>query len=349
VSSPVASEAPLAELDPPITDWLLRPFAAVSFSPLWLGALAVVAYTLVSQAGRIFLGTSAWELNWVLVDGLNGVIVAFTATGLFYLRGFMLRDLSELQPVLGCSRAELEEIAIEVTCVPARRLLAFVVPSVLVFFAMPILDPQFFGNQKPPPLGDPELTFYMLRSALTGWVVGHAAATELQSTRAYHGLAARDLDIDLLDTSPLHTFTRRGQRACLVWIGAASLVSLFWLSEVAGSTNGIIMVAIIFLIVGSFFYSIRGVHGSIVREKQSQLDQLRSEIRRERGSLLDRDRDDGGSARLASLLAYHDLVERAPEWPFDTPVVLRLALFVLLGLGSWLGGALVERLLESLI
>jgi hypothetical protein len=48
------------------------------------------------------------------------------------------------------------------------------------------------------------------------------------------------------------------------------------------------------------------------------------------------------------LLAYHDLVERCSEWPFDTPAVLRLALVVLVGLGSWLGGAVVERMLEAL-
>jgi hypothetical protein len=345
----MARDGGVAEPSPPITDWLLKPFAAWPYSPMWLAGLAVLLYTLVSQAGRVFLGADAWDLTWVLVDGLNGVIVAFTATCLFYLRGFILRDLSELQPVLGCSSAQLEAIAVEVTCVPAHRLLACLVPCVGIFLAMPLFDPQFFGQQEPPPLGDPLLTFFVLRNAITGWVVGHALATELQSTRAYHALAKRPLQIDLLDTSPLHVFTRRGQRSCLVWIGAASLVSLFWLSEAAGSTNGVIMVAIIVLIVGSFFYSIRGIHGSIVAEKERQLNGLREQIRRERGSLLAPAGDSADSARLASLLAYHDLVERAPEWPFDTPVVLRLALFVLLGLGSWLGGALVERMLESVL
>lgn len=55
---------------------------------------------------------------------------------------------------------------------------------------------------------------------------------------------------------------------------------------------------------------------------------------------------DAGS-QLASRIAYHDLIERAPEWPFDAPMSARLALFAALGLGSWLGGAAVERLLET--
>ena len=36
------------------------------------------------------------------------------------------------------------------------------------------------------------------------------------------------------------------------------------------------------------------------------------------------------------------------EWPFDAGSYGRVALYIVLGLGSWVGAALVERLLESL-
>jgi capsular polysaccharide biosynthesis protein len=97
-----------------------------------------------------------------------------------------------------------------------------------------------------------------------------------------------------------------------------------------------------------FFYSVAGVRESIWREKATQLDALRERIRGQRSAVLGEAAAPAGEgAQLANLIAYHDLIERAPEWPFDAPMIARLALFAGLGLGSWLGGALVERLLES--
>lgn len=54
-------------------------------------------------------------------------------------------------------------------------------------------------------------------------------------------------------------------------------------------------------------------------------------------------------ARRADLLAYRAYVESIREWPFDAPTLLRFALFVAIPVGSWLGGALVERWLTTLL
>jgi hypothetical protein len=35
------------------------------------------------------------------------------------------------------------------------------------------------------------------------------------------------------------------------------------------------------------------------------------------------------------------------EWPFDAPTLTRFFLYVAIPLGSWVGGALVERLLGA--
>ena len=53
--------------------------------------------------------------------------------------------------------------------------------------------------------------------------------------------------------------------------------------------------------------------------------------------------------RLGGLLSYRGHVESISEWPFDTALLLRFALYLLIPLGSWLGGALVERSLDSLL
>jgi len=51
---------------------------------------------------------------------------------------------------------------------------------------------------------------------------------------------------------------------------------------------------------------------------------------------------------IADLLAYERFLQSISSWPFDQATWLRFALVLALPLGSWLGGAVVERLLSSL-
>ncbi|MCZ6783588.1 MAG: hypothetical protein O7G30_09800, partial [Proteobacteria bacterium] len=50
---------------------------------------------------------------------------------------------------------------------------------------------------------------------------------------------------------------------------------------------------------------------------------------------------------LSDLLAYRAYVESLREWPFDTSTLVRFALYTLIPVGSWLGGALVERVVDA--
>jgi hypothetical protein len=220
---------------------------------------------------------------------------------------------------------------------------------------MPIYDSSFFGSARHT-LGDPLLQFFMLRQTVLGWVIGHALASALGATGTYRLLGRNYLKVDLLDIQPLHLFARQGMRSAFTWILLVSLVSLFWLGPTAGQTNGPIIILVILGGTAALLYSVSGVHDSIRREKSAQLGALRERIRSEYDAVMEEarsesyaesDAESDGATQLAGLIAYHDLIERAPEWPFDIPMVARLALFATLGLGSWLGGAVVERLFES--
>jgi len=57
----------------------------------------------------------------------------------------------------------------------------------------------------------------------------------------------------------------------------------------------------------------------------------------------------GAEGRLADLLAYYDHLVDVREWPFDNRTLSRFVLYLLIPLGSWLGGALVERLVSSVL
>ena len=52
---------------------------------------------------------------------------------------------------------------------------------------------------------------------------------------------------------------------------------------------------------------------------------------------------------IADLVAYETRVASIATWPFDLSTLLRFALYVALGLGSWLGAAMVERLVSAVL
>jgi hypothetical protein len=54
-------------------------------------------------------------------------------------------------------------------------------------------------------------------------------------------------------------------------------------------------------------------------------------------------------SKLPGLLAYKREVASVREWPFDAPALTRFFLYVAIPLGSWVGGALVERLLGAVL
>ena len=61
----------------------------------------------------------------------------------------------------------------------------------------------------------------------------------------------------------------------------------------------------------------------------------------------------GGAADLAAhlhaLLALRAQIEQARDWPWDVSTLLRFTLYVAIGVGSWLWGALVERFVDAVL
>ena len=95
----------------------------------------------------------------------------------------------------------------------------------------------------------------------------------------------------------------------------------------------------------SVIVPVRGVRQKIRRTKLAELEAIEAELREARAASLGRDAAAAG--RLTDLLNYRAYVNGLPEWPFDAPALARLALYLLIPLGSWFGGAFVERLVGA--
>jgi hypothetical protein len=102
------------------------------------------------------------------------------------------------------------------------------------------------------------------------------------------------------------------------------------------------------LATAAFVLPVRGLRRQIRARKAEELARVRREIHRDREVVakLGSDSAEAG-ARLPGLLAYMNQIESVREWPFDAPTLTRFFLYVAIPLGSWIGGALVERLLGA--
>ncbi len=150
--------------------------------------------------------------------------------------------------------------------------------------------------------------------------------------------------VTLGDIAPLAPFARAGLRTALLWFLGTSLASLL-LADTDSPTLVIsILLATTAIAVASLLAPSRGVHERLCDAKRRELGWLRAEIARASGAL--RAGDGPGAAQLPALLAWEARVLAAPDWPFDSGTVARFGLFLLVPLGSWLGGALVERVVE---
>lgn len=152
--------------------------------------------------------------------------------------------------------------------------------------------------------------------------------------------------IDLLDTSLVEPYAQQGVRSSLLAVIGLSISANLWLdpnSPAIGSISTLVMLVSATAI--ALFLPTWGIHQRLKAEKYSELKEIRSAITARRGP---QERTLEDAQQLRADLALEQRLMEVSEWPFDAGSYGRVILYVLLGLGSWVGAALVERLLESL-
>lgn len=341
--------------EPPLTDWAVRLFTAPSVPLPWVALALVVGVSGLTQLVRLSFDPAGVRFGaatpglladpYLWLDILNAALLAYILLALVFLRRGRLADLRTLRPALALDDGEFQQQVERALCVPPGQLAIAGASSAVVFGSIPFIDPEFWGGA-PPPLTEPLLWLLVLRSAVTGWVSGHAFVSELHVTRTLARLGRYHLRVDLLDLDALSPLARASQRGAFAWVLVSSLISLFWLGPAAGSSNAVILTFLLLLVLVSFFLSVFGAHRSIVAAKREALDALEVRIRRGAPALVAGQPTEDG---LADAIAYHGFVASLREWPFGASVLVRWGLIAGVGVASWLGGALAEQLLERAI
>tara|TARA_R110000868_G_scaffold171997_3_gene407775 strand:+ start:4112 stop:5113 length:1002 start_codon:yes stop_codon:yes gene_type:complete len=159
----------------------------------------------------------------------------------------------------------------------------------------------------------------------------------------------RDLDgrieIDLFDVSKLDPLGRIALRRSLPWLVSSAIVFLMMFGL---SNSPLFWVLCIGLMINAalvFSLPMWRVHRLIDSEKNRELKRLRADVSHAR-EVFALDKSANASSHLTALLTLEARIENVREWPLDLSTIVRFAFYLALPLGSWLGGALVERGLD---
>ncbi|WP_445475489.1 hypothetical protein ACT9XH_01710 [Methanococcoides methylutens] len=191
----------------------------------------------------------------------------------------------------------------------------------------------------------PEVVWHRILEPFIGWWAGwFFGAIWVTSTRTSR-LATRIESVDLLDLSPLFPFVKQGLLTTLLTIGMISIFSLLLLDPgewpvVARAYLGSLAIALI-----GFWLPMRGVHQRIHEIKEAELKWTRERIHQSE-TLLHSGSPDISPGHMADLIAHMKLIGDVPEWPFESLTIVHVIVYLLIPMASWLGGLLIESLLE---
>jgi hypothetical protein len=348
-----------AEPTDPSLPWSARLLLRAPVPPLVAGialscaliALLAAIELAAGDAGPFLRGEDPRKGEEYRFSAVFALLAGYLPAATAYAVAGGRRTLAALGPALRAGAAGAPaSAAARIGCYERRALIR----SGLVGVAASLLVPVVV---------DLSLSVYDLRGASTaaaghrvlivglGWLLGRFVHVTLADSLRLAALGREGVRVDLLDLSPLAPFARHGLRSALLALGFFAIVALLlpdWrarpgLPWVLGTG---LAVAVAFA-AAALVIPVRGVHDAIRAAKRAEGAWCRSEIAKRREALASGDFT--GSAPLDELASYLALVEGVRAWPFDVPTLARFGLYLGLPVGSWLGGALVERFVNSLL
>ncbi len=110
------------------------------------------------------------------------------------------------------------------------------------------------------------------------------------------------------------------------------------------------LIVVLGLGVKSLLTPMMGVHRRLREAKRTELERVREVIRAESRSRPEpEDHWQSIDGHLSDLIVYETRIQSVSTWPIDSTGVVRFALYVFYGLGAWVGAALMERLLSTVL
>ncbi len=350
VSTAVASPARGQEPRPWTQAWI----DALPIAPAWIGCafaaghvLLAALYFAVFVAPRIGAAWPAYQDQGVLFDtSVFALIIGYATAALAYARRGHEATLRDLRPALGCNDAEFSALQREVLHFHRADLrwvglIAAIVAIVGTYLTTDAVQLSSY----------PALLWNLWQNALFSWLLARTFAHDVRVSRDFSRAAERHAEIELFDLTPLTPLARRGLQSALLIVLGISLLSLFLGTGDPSPLVPVTQTATVLFAAFALVLPSLGVRRRVRAAKREELAHLSAEIRsvREQAAATEGPRRREIESRLATLLALKQHLGAAREWPFDLGTLGRFLLYAVIGVGSWLGAATVERLLDLLL
>ncbi len=342
---------------PALSPWSERLFEAAQVPPLLVGAaislsILVLVFGVELAGGNLqaFLAGTApetrdEEYRFSIVFAL---LIGYLPSAYTYAVRASRRAVDELRPLLRGTPAEIAALHGQAGRFErhALRRAGFVFVGVTLsipFFADLSLDAYSLAAFRLTP------AIHRALLPITGWLFGRFIYATLADSRRLARIGRERIRVDLLDLATLAPFTRYGLRNALLAMGALAIIALL-LPDWSTRPGLAIVLAIALLpaaalAAAGLLLPVRGVHEAIREAKRAELAACNELLRERRAAIA----AGAGAAAvgLDELVAWRGLVESVREWPFDASTFSRFLLYLAIPLGSWLGGAMVERLVDA--
>lgn len=344
---PRASEGPLS-----------RGSAVSALGPLALGVAVAIGLLVLYVGWEYAFGHLGYFTEYSL-EGRELVgprialtviaVTSFLIGGRAYARQALVRDIEELAPALQGSGQERAALVGEAKSAAhgAGSWIGSLVAIPIGLLVVTSDDPSV-----PYLLSDDawshDLVWALGCNVLLFAIMGRIAVAAFRTNELFARMEGQLASLDLLRPRELAPFARRGLRTAFLWIGGTSIASIIFVDQGFSWLTGLVLLGTLGLGTFTFLQPMLGLHRRLRATKEAELERVRAAIERARSGLLDGTGATAEALRMPGLLAYEQRVAAAPEWPLDAPQLMRFGLVVAIGLGSWVGGAVIDRVLDAL-
>lgn len=329
------------------TPWTLRAYNALPGSPVWIGVGLTLVLVILFFVGRVLTGNEFDANPGDLRIALTQILMmTYFASAYVGLLSTARRTAQELAPP-GQPDADWSSIA-DLVGTHRRGLLPLL--AIVSYLAIGV----GVTNMTTPPPTDPwdpgqwnyDVYWHRVSTVPFVWWVACSFYVVVVESARLSRLSDRFDNLDLLDLGPYQPLVRQGLINALLLIGGVSVMSLLGVDSRYGSVLIVSWITSLVLAWIGLMLPLRGIRRKIREAKDRELEWCRLALISERDRLKS---GDGQSSDIVEVLAYRDMINDIRNWPFDNPTLVRFALYLLIPLGSWLGGAFVERGLDLIL
>jgi hypothetical protein len=213
----------------------------------------------------------------------------------------------------------------------------------------------YLSSEIPPwdlSMQSPEVLWHRVLGLIAGVWIGAFFAAVIDTAAQTFRLADWIDVVDLLDLSVWSPFVKQGLLTSLLVIGGMTVQAVRLYEPGERVVLAIAFGMTLPLALLGVWLPVRGAHRRIRQAKEAELARISERIRQARDLLLDGAADGAPGISLdqmPGLIAYLQLVERIPDWPFRPSTAVQLVLYLLIPVASWFGSVLIEGLLDRLI